>query len=205
MLTLGINSIIVDAEDFELEYDQVALAVLIYLGIPLVAGVMIRFGMMTVLGRERFVKHFLPNFSLLSLVGLLYTIIIIFAQQARHILANLGPTFRTFVPLLLYFGIMWSGTFFGMYWLSRRYGNKNGFDYQMAVVQAFTGGSSNFELGIAVAVAVYGSNSDQALAATIGPLIEVPVLLLLSWISLFFCAKLNWSKRGCGHDATSTA
>ena len=90
---------------------------------------------------------------------------------------------------------MWSSTFMLIYYLSRRYGAEKGFGYQMAVVQSFTAGSNNFELAIAVAVAVYGAGSDQALAATIGPLVEVPVLLILSWVALFFGHKLNWDKK----------
>jgi arsenite transporter len=125
------------------------------------------------------------------LIALLYTIIIIFAEQAHNILQNLGPVFRTFVPLVLYFTIMWTATFFGVWRLSIRYG-KATWGYQMAVVQAFTAASNNFELAIAVCVSVYGANSQQALAATIGPLVEVPVLLTLSWVALFIGRRLRW-------------
>jgi ACR3 family arsenite transporter len=173
-----------------------------YLGIPLVAGIMTRFLLLLTIGRYRFEKKFLPFFGPLSLVALLYTIIIIFAEQAQSILHNLGPVFRTFVPLILYFAIMWTSTFFLVWWLSIRYG-KDTWGYQMAVVQSFTAGSNNFELAIAVCVAVYGADSSQALAATIGPLVEVPVLLALSWVALYVGRKLKWDvARHSGQEKT---
>lgn len=123
-----------------------------------------------------------------------------FAYQGHHIAHNLGPVFRVFVPMILYFAIMWSGAFGLIWWLGRREsrkghlqaGEEGGFGYQMAVVQSFTAGSNNFELAIAVAIAVYGVGSDQALAATIGPLVEVPVLLALTWVALFLQRRLAW-------------
>jgi ACR3 family arsenite transporter len=146
---------------------------------------------MALLGKERFQTRFLPYFAPLSLISLLYVIIVIFASQARDILHNLGPVFRVFVPLCLYFFIMWTLTFVGIWRLSRRYGESN-WDYQMAVVQSFTGGSNNFELAIAIAVATYGADSKECLGATIGPLVEVPVLLILSYVALWLGARLQW-------------
>jgi len=143
-------------------------------------------------------EQFLPKFSPLALLGLLYTIIIIFASQGHHILHNLRPTFRVFVPLILYFVIMWTGSFVLFYLLSKRKGLRSGkkqyFGYELTVTQAFTAGSNNFELAIAVAVSVYGPGSDQALAATIGPLVEVPVLLSLTWVALYLHDRLSWGK-----------
>ncbi|RDB19029.1 Arsenite resistance protein ArsB [Hypsizygus marmoreus] len=177
-------------------YGSVAISVLIYLGIPLVAGVVTRYSVWYLTSKTFLETRFLPYFSPLALLGLLYTILVMFAYQGHHILHNLGPVFRVFVPMILYFVIMWSLTFAMVYYLTRReVGKSRGvFGYEMAVVQAFTAGSNNFELAIAVAIAVYGVSSDQALAATIGPLVEVPVLLLLTWVALFLGRRLNWNR-----------
>ncbi|KGB78170.1 arsenical-resistance protein [Cryptococcus deuterogattii R265] len=193
MSVFFINIISRSGNAISLRYGDTAIAVLIYLGIPLGAGVLTRFGGLWVLGRKRF-DGFLTYFGMLSLVALLYTIIIIFAEQSHRILHNLGPTFRTFVPMILYFAIMWTSTFALIWWLSQKKGGGRKWGYEMAVVQAFTAGSNNFELAIAVAVAVYGVSSDQALAATIGPLVEVPVLLALTWVALLAKKRLNWGE-----------
>ncbi|ORY26594.1 sodium bile acid symporter family-domain-containing protein [Naematelia encephala] len=199
--------------DLGLEYGKTAIAVLVFLGIPLGLGLLTRIILIPTIGRKRFTNTFLPFFSPLSLIGLLYTIIVIFAQQARHILHHLGPVFRTFVPLVLYFIVMFGGTFTFM-WMwsrlprssrllpkgSRRVG------YKEASVQSFTAASNNFELSIAVAVAVFGPESDQALAATIGPLVEVPVLLSLTWVSIWLGKRLKWAPDdldGSGSDGTN--
>ncbi|RSH80765.1 hypothetical protein EHS25_007101 [Saitozyma podzolica] len=182
------------SQKIKLDYGDTAIAVLIYLGIPLVAGVITRFSVIYLLGKEKFESRFLPCFGPLALIGLLYTIILIFAEQATHILDNLGPVFRVFVPLILYFVIMWTGTFVALFLLGRRERWEPVYAYQSAVVQSFTAGSNNFELAIAVCIAVYGVNSDQALAATIGPLVEVPVLLSLSYVSLLLKDHLKWGR-----------
>lgn len=178
---------------FQLEYRKVATSVGIYLGIPLGAGILTRFTLLYALGKRRFQTHFMPYFGPVSLVALLYTIIIIFASQARQILHNLGPVFRTIVPLVLYFIIMWFSIFIFIWILSVRYGKRD-WGYQMAVVQAFVAASNNFELAIAVCVATYGADSKQALASTIGPLVEVPVLLILSWLALVLGHRMRWDK-----------
>ncbi|KAM6494381.1 arsenical-resistance protein ACR3 [Amanita muscaria] len=182
-------------DSIHVEYGQVAISVLIYLGIPLAAGVVTRYGVQTATSEKFFRQRFLPVFSSLSLLGLLYTIFVMFAYQGHHIVQNLGPVFRVIVPLVLYFTIMWTSAFALIYYLTKKKnrGEEEGkFGYEMAVVQAFTAGSNNFELAIAVAIAVFGVNSDQALAATIGPLVEVPVLLVLTWVALFLKEKLEW-------------
>jgi ACR3 family arsenite transporter len=184
---------ILSKEDaLKLEYGKTAIAVLIYLGIPLAAGIVTRFVMLGLLGRQRFENVFLPWFGPLSLLGLLYTIIVICAEQATRILDNIGLVFRVFVPLTLYFVFMWAGTFALCYYLNHKRGAAKGYSYEAAVVQAFTAASNNFELAIAVCVAVYGVDSDQALAATIGPLVEVPVLLILTYVALWLRSKLKW-------------
>ncbi|KAF9225010.1 arsenical-resistance protein ACR3 [Gyrodon lividus] len=195
-----------------LEYGAVAISVLIYLGIPLVAGVITRFTIMSLTSKRYLQEVFLPRFSPLALLGLLYTIIVMFAYQGHHIVHNLGPVFRVFVPMILYFVVMWSSAFSLIYWLARkearqRKSTSRSFEYEVAVVQAFTAGSNNFELAIAVAIAVYGVGSDQALAATIGPLMEVPVLLALTWVAQFLRTRLKWNGDEAedsekGHTAT---
>lgn len=107
---------------------------------------------MLLFGRKFFTAKFLPYFSPLALLGLLYTIIVIFAEQAKQILDNIGDVFRVFVPMIVYFSLMWTGTFVGVWWWLRRRNsrtqgesaNKKGWAYKMAVVQAFTAGSNNF-------------------------------------------------------------
>ncbi|KAH7883086.1 sodium bile acid symporter family-domain-containing protein [Phlebopus sp. FC_14] len=182
-----------------LEYGAVAISVLIYLGIPLLAGVVTRFTIMHFTSKRYLQDVFLPLFSPIALLGLLYTIIVMFAYQGHHIVQNLGPVFRVFVPMVLYFVVMWTSAFVFVYWLARKEARRRGtvstsFEYEMAVVQAFTAGSNNFELAIAVAIAVYGVGSDQALAATIGPLVEVPVLLALTWVAQFLRTRLQWGE-----------
>ncbi|KAF8843487.1 arsenical-resistance protein [Paxillus ammoniavirescens] len=199
--------------ELHLEYGTVAISVLIYLGIPLVAGVITRFTIMHLTSKRFLQEVFLPRFSPLALLGLLYTIIVMFAYQGHHIVHNLGPVFRVFVPMILYFVVMWSSAFGFIYWLARREARKRkstskSFEYEVAVVQAFTAGSNNFELAIAVAIAVYGVGSDQALAATIGPLVEVPVLLALTWVAQYLRTRLKWSENEevdseQGHTATT--
>ncbi|KAF8345285.1 sodium bile acid symporter family-domain-containing protein [Amanita rubescens] len=174
-------------------YGSVAISVLIYLGIPLVLGIITRYGVRLATSKKFFEERFLPVFSTLSLLGLLYTILVLFAYQGHHVIKNLGPVFRVFVPMILYFLIMWTSAFALMYYLTKEASGT--FGYEMAVVQAFTAGSNNFELAIAVAIAVFGVNSDQALAATIGPLVEVPVLLSLTWVALWLRKKLNWAHK----------
>jgi len=179
-----------------LSYSSVATSVGIYLGIPLGAGILTRLIIKHTLSpasQTRFFRYFSP----LALLGLLYTIIILFASQGQQIASNPGSVFRIFVPLILYFFVLWSSTFFGLYYLGRtRRGMALGLGgYDKAVVQAFTAGSNNFELAIAVAVASFGTESPEALAATIGPLVEVPVLLGLTYVALLLRKKLDWAPR----------
>ncbi|KAJ6502725.1 sodium bile acid symporter family-domain-containing protein [Mycena vitilis] len=177
-----------------LDYGGVAISVLIYLGIPLVAGVVTRYLVWWLTSKTFLEERFLPLFGPVSPLGLLYTILVMFAYQGHHIVQNIGHVFRVFVPMVLYFLIMWGGAFALIYWLGRRNMGSEDFRYEMAVVQAFTAGSNNFELAIAVTIASYGVGSDEALAATIGPLVEVPVLLALTWVALYLHKRLKWSR-----------
>lgn len=114
-----------------------------YLGIPLIAGIVTRILLSRLLGTSFFESRFLPVFSSLSLLGLLYVIIIIFAYQGRHIVHHLGPVARVFVPMILYFTAMW-GSCFVLYYYLTKWKGRNIFGYQMAVAQSFTAGSNNF-------------------------------------------------------------
>lgn len=209
LAVLFVNIISRSPDQIRLNYPDTALSVVVYLGIPLLAGVSTRFLGLHLMGQARFEKKFLPYFGLLSLAALLYTIIIIFAEQAHSILSNLGAVFRTFVPLILYFALVWTGTFVLIWRLSQRFGKTN-WGYQMAVVQSFTTGSNNFELAIAICVAIYGADSEQSLAATIGPLVEVPVLLTLSYVALYAGSRMQWDikareeNHSCSVDMTTS-
>ncbi|KAH7337318.1 sodium bile acid symporter family-domain-containing protein [Rhizoctonia solani] len=176
-----------------LDYRHTAASVGIYLGIPLAAGIVTRYVMKRILSRSGF-ERFLKLFGPFALLGLLYTIIVLFAFQGHRIVNNIGSVFRIFVPLILYFIIVWSSTFFGLYYLNRRRVGPNLGGYEKAVVQSFTAGSNNFELAIAVAIASFGTESPEALAATIGPLVEVPVLLALTYVALWLRGRLDWER-----------
>lgn len=155
----------------------VARSVLVFLGVPLVSGVGLRYGIIMVRGKEWLEDRFLPYFSPVALLSLLYTIVVMFASQGEKILHQAAHVARVAVPLLLYFVIMYGVSFF-IAW-------KKSYTYQDATTQAFTAAGNNFELAIAIAVATFGIQSQEALAATIGPLIEVPVLLCLAYFSLW--------------------
>ncbi|KAG9060791.1 hypothetical protein KI688_008872 [Linnemannia hyalina] len=156
---------------FHIDMWIIVRSVLIYMGIPLLAGFLTRW----ILRRyEWYHKTFVPAVGKLSLLALLYVIVVMFALQGHEIVNDIGNVLRTAVPLILYF----LGIFFGvlLWCLATKV------PYDIAVPQCFTAASNNFELAIAVAVGTYGVKSKEALAATIGPLIEVPMLLLLVYV-----------------------
>jgi arsenite transporter len=126
-----------------------------YLGIPLALGFCTRFIMLTLTSHSFFHKRFLPIFSPLALLGLLYTILVMFAYQGHHILHNLGPVFRVFVPMVLYFCVMWTAGFALVWQLSLKHGKSKVWRYDMAVVQAFTAGSNNFVSQMRIYVQLY--------------------------------------------------
>ena len=173
------------AGEFNLNFWDVFRSVLIFLGIPLVAAIITRYSLIGLKGREWYDKKFMPYFGPLALLALIYTIWVMFALQGHQVIENIGSVFRVAVPMLLYFSIMWIGTIV--------FCRAVGISYEKAVTQAFTASSNNFELAIAVATAVFGITSPEALAATVGPLIEVPVLLALSYVALLLHKKMKWA------------
>jgi ACR3 family arsenite transporter len=150
--------------------------VLIYLGIPLAAGFLTRRLGEKKLGRERYESKVVPRLGPWALYGLLFTIVILFALQGKTITSRPGDVARIALPLLCYFAIMWFGSF--------ALGKRIGLPYERTATLAFTAAGNNFELAIAVAIATFGVTSGEALSGVVGPLIEVPVLVALVYVSL---------------------
>ncbi|GAA6023300.1 hypothetical protein JCM10207_006226 [Rhodosporidiobolus poonsookiae] len=175
----------------ELAYSAVAKSVGIYLGIPLAAGALTRVLALTLLSKQGRTTFF-GYFGLLGMAGLLYVVIVLFMVQGRAIIDNIGTVFRVCVPLVMYFTLVWTGTFLSFWKFSQSRWGKLAGGYDKAITQAFTAGSNNFELAIAVAAASFGANAPETLAATLGPLIEVPVLLSLSYVALYLRYRMSW-------------
>ena len=170
--------------DLEVSPWQIAGSVLIFLGIPLVAGYLSRRIGERTKGRDWYETRFLPRVGPFALYGLLFTIVILFALQGAAITSRPLDVVRIALPLLAYFAIMWAGSYAA--------GRAIGLGYERTTTLAFTAAGNNFELAIAVAIATFGVTSGQALAGVVGPLIEVPVLVALVYVSL--AARRRWKE-----------
>jgi ACR3 family arsenite transporter len=166
-----------DTADLDVSVWSIAKSVIIFLGIPLVAGFLTRTIGEARRGTEWYEETFLPRLGPIALYGLLFTIVILFALQGQRITDDPFDVARVAIPLLIYFAVMWGGSF--------AVAHRLGFPYERSTAVAFTAAGNNFELAIAVSIAVFGVTSGQALAGTIGPLIEVPALVALVYVALW--------------------
>lgn len=166
-----------------ISYSTVATSVGVFLGIPLGAAMVTRFAIRAV-NATWYERVFLKWIAPWSLIGLLYTILVLFASQGKQVVHQIVSVVRVAAPLVVYF--------ITIFFITLVVTKRLGFGYKLAATQSFTAASNNFELAIAVAVATFGANSDEALATTVGPLIEVPVLIALVYLVKWVAKRWSW-------------